>query len=129
MNHVPEPTLSRRERQIMDIIHRFERVTAAEIHAELPHPPGYSSVRTLLRVLERKGHIRHDQEGQRYVYVANESRDDARRSAMKRVLDTFCGGSAEEAVAALLDIEARNVSDAELSRMMAMIKNARRRGR
>lgn len=128
MNDALSPTLSRRERQIMDIIHRSRRATAAEIHVELPNPPGYSAVRTLLRVLERKGHIRHDRDGQRYVYFANESREHARRSAVKRLLDTFCGGSAEEAVAALLDAQASNLSEAELNRMLAMIEEAKRRG-
>ncbi len=119
--------LSRRERQIMDIIHRGARVTAAEVHSRLPDPPSYSSVRTLLRVLEDKGHVRHKKDGQRYVYYPRESRERARRSAFRRLLRTFCGDSVEEAVAALLDMEEANLTQAELDRLAAMIEDARKK--
>ncbi len=119
--------LSRRERQIMDIIHRGAQVTAAEVQSRLPDPPSYSSVRTLLRVLEDKGHVRHKKDGQRYVYYPRESRERARRSAFRRVLRTFCGDSVEEAVAALLDMEEANLTQAELDRLAAMIEDARKK--
>lgn len=119
--------LSRRERQIMDIIHRGAQVTAAEVRSRLPDPPSYSSVRTLLRVLEDKGHVRHKKDGQRYVYYPRESRERARRSAFRRLLRTFCGDSVEEAVAALLDMEEANLTQAELDRLAQMIEEARKK--
>ena len=119
--------LSRRERQIMDIIHRGAQVTAADVHSRLPDPPSYSSVRTLLRVLEDKGHVRHKKDGQRYVYYPRESRERARRSAFRRLLRTFCGDSVEEAVAALLDMEEANLTQAELDRLAEMIEEARKK--
>src|SRR5579864_5381421 len=99
-------TLSRRERQIMDILYSRGRASAAEIHQSLPDPPSYSAVRAKLRVLEEKGHVRHEEESLRYVYLPTVPRDRAKRSAMKHLVETFFEGSAERAVAALLDLSA-----------------------
>jgi BlaI family transcriptional regulator, penicillinase repressor len=120
--------LSRRERQIMDVIYRRGRATAAEVLADLPDPPSYSAVRALLRLLEAKGHVQHEQDGPRYVYAPTVARDRARRSALKHVVRTFFDGSTSEAMAALLDGEAR-LDDAELDRLSAMIAQARKEGR
>ncbi|HEY9230230.1 MAG TPA: BlaI/MecI/CopY family transcriptional regulator, partial [Gemmatimonadaceae bacterium] len=99
--------LSRRERQIMDVIYRRGRATAAEVLQDIPDPPSYSAVRALLRLLEEKGHVHHEQDGPRYVYAPTVNRDRARRSALKHVVRTFFDGSATDAVAALLDGEAK----------------------
>ena len=120
--------LSRRERQIMDVIYRRGRATAAEVLEDLPDPPSYSAVRALLRLLEAKGHVQHEQDGPRYVYAPTVARDRARRSALKHVVRTFFDGSASEAMAALLDGEAR-LDDGELDRLSAMIEQARKEGR
>ena len=120
--------LSRRERQIMDVIYRRGRATAADVLEGLPDPPSYSAVRALLRLLEEKGHVHHEQDGPRYVYVPTVARDRARRTALKHVVRTFFDGSATEAVAALLDGETR-LADAELDRLSALIEQARKEGR
>jgi BlaI family penicillinase repressor len=122
-------TLSRRERQIMDIIYSRGKATATEVMESLADPPSYSAVRSLLRVLEEKGHLRHEQEGQRYVYSPTLERERAKLSALRRVLQTFFDGSTEEAVAALLDISQERLSEGELKRMEQLIKQARREGR
>src|SRR3954465_14900574 len=103
--------LSRRERQIMDVIYRRGRATAAEVLEDMPDPPGYSAVRAMLRLLEEKGHVRHEQDGPRYVYMPTVNRDRARKSAMKHLVRTFFDGSTEDAVAALLQND--GMSDAE----------------
>ena len=121
--------LSRRERQIMDILHAREAVTAAEIRAAMPDAPGYSAVRALLRILEDKGHVKHRQEGPRYVYVPRASRASASRSALKRLVATFFQGSVTEAVAALLDSPDTKLSDADLGKLREMIKQAEKEGR
>src|SRR3954469_19728242 len=120
--------LSRRERQIMDVIYRRGRATAAEVLEDIPDPPGYSAVRAMLRLLEIKGHIRHEQDGPRYVFLPVVNRDRARRSALTHVVRTFFDGSATEAVAALLN-DGGKLSDAELDRLSAMIDEAREEGR
>jgi predicted transcriptional regulator len=117
--------LSRRERQIMDVLFRRGRATAAEVMADLPGSPSYSTVRTQLRVLEEKGHVRHEEEGTRYVYVPVLRRQAARKSALKHLVDTFFDGSAEKAVAALLGGEATRVSGEELDRIAELITRAR----
>ena len=119
------PTLSKRERQIMDVLYRLGRATAAEIMERLDGAPAYSTVRTQLRVLERKGHVRHDEERLRYVYVPTVPRHSARRSALKHLVDTFFDGSAAQAVAALLGGAASRVSDEELARIEQLVKSAR----
>lgn len=121
--------LSRRERQIMDIIYKRGRATAAEVTENLPDPPGYSAVRALLRVLEDKGHLHHALEGQRYVYTPTVTREEVKHSALQRVLQTFFDNSTEEAVAALLDISQERLSDDELKRLERLIKQARKEGR
>src|ERR1700741_1076026 len=108
--------LSRRERQIMDVIYRHGRVTAAEVLADLPEPPGYSAVRAMLRLLEEKGEGRHERDGPRYVYLPTVNRDKARRSAMRHLVRTFFDGSTEDAVAALLQNDA-GITDDELNRL------------
>ena len=121
--------LSRRERQIMDVIYARGRATVAEVRELLPDPPSYSAVRALLRILEEKGHLRHEQEGPRYVFLPTVPPEKARRSALEHLLHTFFDGSAEGAVAALLDLEASRLSPAEFERLAEMIERARREGR
>ena len=120
--------LSRRERQIMDFLYQNGRATAAEVHANLPDPPSYSAVRAMLRVLEEKGHVRHQQDGPRYVYVPSVARDRAKRSALRHVVRTFFDGSPEEVVAALLDDRSAKLSDDELDRLARLIARARQEG-
>ena len=120
--------LSRRERQIIDILYSRGRATAAEVQAALPDPPSYSAVRAMLRILEEKGHVRHHQDGPRYVYLPTLARDSAKRSAMRHMLRTFFEGSAEQAISALLDDSSAKLSDAELDRLARMIDQARRSG-
>ena len=121
--------LSRRERQIMDVIYRHGRVTAAEVLAELPDPPSYSAVRAMLRLLEEKGHVRHEQDGPRYVYVPTVNRERARKSALRHLVRTFFDGSTEDAVAALLQSDGGTLSDEELSRLSKLIDAAKKEGR
>ena len=113
----------------MDVLHAKQSATAAEILDAIPEPPGYSSVRALLRILEGKGHIKHRQEGVRYVYLPCASRARASRSALKRLVSTFFQGSATEAVAALLEAHDTQLSDAELKKLQDLIKQARKEGR
>ena len=121
-------SLTRRERQIMDVLYRRGRATAAEVMADLTGEPNYSTVRTQLRVLEDKGHVRHDEEGGRYVYAPAVPRHAARKSALKHLVETFFDGSAEQVVAAVLGGEASRLSDEELDRVSAMIDKARKDG-
>ena len=121
--------LSRRERQIMDLLYQRGRSSASEIHQALPDPPSYSAVRAKLRVLEEKGHVRHEEESLRYVYLPTLAPDRARRSALRHVVDTFFNGSVEQVVAALVDRSALKVSSEELDRMSALIDKARMEGR
>src|SRR3954469_22757804 len=107
----PHLTLTRRERQIMDILYRRGRATAAEVMEELAGDPSYSTVRTQLRVLEEKGHVRHEEEGLRYVYLPVVARHTARRSALRHLVETFFDGSSEKAVAALLGGEGARLTD------------------
>jgi predicted transcriptional regulator len=124
-----EHHLSRRERQIMDVLHARQQATAAAVLAALPDPPGYSAVRALLRILEEKGHVRHRREGARYVYVPCVSRQTASRSALKRVVSTFFEGSVTHTVAALLESADTELSDTELNKLQEMIQQARKEGR
>jgi predicted transcriptional regulator len=119
--------LSRRERQIMDIIYARGQATAAEVVQDLPDPPSYSAVRALLRILEQKGHLQHRQDGPRYVFLPTVSTDRARRSALRNVVRTFFGGSAARAAAALID--QADLSDDEVERLSRAIDKARREGR
>jgi len=113
----------------MDALHSRQQATAAEVLASLPDAPGYSAVRALLRILEEKGHVRHRREQGRYVYFPCVSKEAASRSALKRVLGTFFGGSINEAVATLLDVSEVKLSDAELARLQDIIDQARKEGR
>jgi BlaI family penicillinase repressor len=121
--------LSRRERQIMDVIYRRVRATVAEVRQGLSDPPSYSAVRTLLGLLEKKGHLRHEQEGARYVYIPTVDRDRARRSALRHLIRTFFDGSEERAVAALLDMSDAQMSDETYRRLERLLGEARREGR
>ncbi|MFN2444327.1 MAG: BlaI/MecI/CopY family transcriptional regulator [Vicinamibacterales bacterium] len=119
--------LSRRERQIMDIIYARGHATAADVTAALPDPPTYSAVRALLRILEHKGHLRHDQDGPRYVFMPTVPRDRARRTALKNLVRTFFDGSSAQAATALLD--SVKLSDDDVRRLEAIIEKARQEGR
>ena len=120
--------LSRRERQIMDFLYQHGRATAAEVQANLPEPPSYSAVRAMLRVLEEKGHVHHQQDGPRYVYRPRVGRERAKRSALRHLVRTFFDGSREQLVAALLDDGAAQLSDEELDRLARLIDRARQEG-
>ena len=117
--------LSRRERQIMDILYRLGRAPASVVQAELPGNPNSSTVRTQLRILEQKGHVRHDEVGLRYVYRPVTPRRTARRSALRHLVETFFDGSAEQAVAALLGGEARRLTEPELDRIARIVSDAK----
>ena len=119
-------TLSRRERQIMDVLYRRGRATAAEVMEDVSGEPNYSTVRTQLRVLEEKGHVRHEEQGLRYVYMPAVPRRAARKSALKHVMDTFFDGSAEQVVAAVLGGEAARLSDDDLKRIAELVAKARK---
>jgi BlaI family transcriptional regulator, penicillinase repressor len=121
--------LSRRERQIMDVVYRRGQVTVAEVREDLPDPPSYSAVRAMLRRLEDKGHLEHSEEGARYVYQATVPLDSASGSALERVLRTFFDDSASKTVAALLDLRGEDLSDRELDELAQLIDRARGRGR
>lgn len=120
------PALSRRERQIMDILYRRGRATAAEVLAELPGTPSSSTVRTQLRVLEEKGHVRHVEEALRYVYSPTVSRQAARKTAVRHLLDTFFDGSPADLVTALLGDDAARLSPADLGRIEKLLKTAKK---
>jgi len=121
--------LSRRERQIMDILYRSGRATVAEVMAAMEDPPSYSGVRALLRVLVQKGHLKHEQDGPRYVYLATLPRDRARVGALKQLVQTFFDGSAVQAMTALIDTQAPQLSKEELDRLAKLIDRARKEGR
>jgi predicted transcriptional regulator len=124
-----EKSLSRRERQIMDIIYEMKEASALQVLERLPSPPGYSAVRALLRVLEQKGHLAHRQDGPRYIFTPLLPREKARQSALRHLVRTFFDGSTEEAVAALLDISEDNLSEDDYLRLMDIIEKARQEGR
>jgi BlaI family transcriptional regulator, penicillinase repressor len=119
--------LSRRERQIMDVVYARGRATAAEVVAALPDPPSYSAVRALLRILEQKGHLRHEADGPRYVFLPTVSRDRARRSALRNLVRTFFDGSPAQAAAALLD--QANLNEADARRLSQLIEKAKKEWR
>src|SRR2546422_9114461 len=129
MQDARDHRLSRRERQIMDILHTRRSATAAEVLADLPDPPGYSAVRALLRIMEEKGHVKHRREGARYVYLPRVSSQTASRSALKRVVSTFFQGSITQTMAALLEAPDTELSDAELNKLQQIIQQARKEGR
>ncbi|MFH1572535.1 MAG: BlaI/MecI/CopY family transcriptional regulator [Acidobacteriota bacterium] len=124
-----QKSLSRRERQIMDIIYEMKEATALQVMDRLPSAPGYSAVRALLRVLEHKGHLSHRQDGARYVFTPVLEKEKASRSALRHLLKTFFDNSTEDAVAALLDLSEDNLSEDESRRLLRRIQKARREGR
>src|SRR6185436_2811730 len=121
--------LSRRERQIMDILYRHGRATAGDVMSELTGDPNYSTVRTQLRVLEEKGHVRHETEGTKFVYTPTVPRHAVRQPALKHLVDTFFGGSPEKVLTALIGNEAGKLSEEELDRLAQLIEKARKGGR
>lgn len=123
------PPLSKRERQIMDVLYQDGRATAAEVQDRIPDPPGYSAVRALLRILEEKGHARHEQDGPRYVYAPTVARDRAKRTALRHLLQTFFDNSAEQVVSALLDGSSTNLSEENLNRLARLIEERREKDR
>ena len=122
-------SLSRRERQIMDVLYRLGSATAAEVQSNIPEAPSYSAVRALLRILVEKGHIRHSYDGPRYIYSPIISRPVAQKSALKQLVKTFFDGSSSNAVAALLDMSGKELSDSELDRLAAIVEQAKNEGK
>lgn len=122
------PQLSRRERQIMDVVYRLGRATASEVLDDIPDPPGYSAVRAMLRLLEEKGHLKHEQDGPRYVYLPTIGREQARLSALRHLVRTFFDGSPEGVITALFEAD-HTLSGRELARLSALIQQARKEGR
>jgi len=125
----PHANLSRRERQIMDVIYSHGSCTVQDMVDQLPDPPSYSAVRAMLRLLEEKGHLQHRHDGPRYVYQPIVPREKARESAMRQMLRTFFDGSAEQAVATLLDVSGSEISREELDRLAELIDQTRKEGR
>ncbi len=121
--------LSRRERQVMEILYQRGRASAAEVREAMDDPPTYSAVRALLRVLEEKGHVAHQNEKLKYVYVPVVNRDKAKRSAVKHLVETFFRDAPEQVVAALLDVSSKKLTGKELDRMSEMIEKAKKEGR
>ena len=124
-----KPEFSRREREMMDVVFRLGRATAAEVLAEMRNPPSYSAVRSTLSILEGKEHLTHEQDGNRYVYKPTVDPRKARQSALDHVLDTFFDGSAAEVVSALIEEHAMDLSEKELDRLSGLIRQAREEGR
>jgi BlaI family transcriptional regulator, penicillinase repressor len=118
--------LSRRERQIMEAVYKLGSATVSDVMAEMPDPPGYSAVRAMLGKLESKGYLEHRQEGPRYLYLATVPRQEARESALQRLVRTFFDGSTEKAVSALLGMSAGEMTDEELDRLSALLREARK---
>jgi predicted transcriptional regulator len=124
-----QKNLSRRERQIMDVVYTLRGATVNQVLERLPSPPSYSAVRALLRVLEQKGHLVHRQDGPRYVYVPTWPKERARRSALKHLLQTFFDDSTEDVVTALLDISEDSLSPEDYRRLLELVQKARKEGR
>ncbi len=129
MRTTARPPLARRERQIMDLIYRLGRASAADVADGLSDPPGYSAIRALLRVLETKGHLKHEVDGPRYVYVPTVPRERARESALRQLVNTFFDGSSAAAAAALLDLSDTRMDQTELKRLAGLVAQAKREGR
>ena len=125
----PTAPLSRRERQILDILYQHGKASATEVREAMPDAPSYSAVRALLRVLEEKGHVKHKMEALKYVYTPTVNRDKAKHSAVKHLVDTFFHDSPEQIVAALLDVSSTRLTREELDRMADMIERAKKEGR
>jgi BlaI family transcriptional regulator, penicillinase repressor len=129
MAKAPPATLTRREREIMDVLYQRGRATAGEVMKALPGNPSSSTVRTQLRVLEEKGHVRHEEQGLRFIYVPEVPRHAARKSALRHLVNTFFDGSAEKVVAAVLGGEGARLSDEELDRIADLLVKTRKEGR
>ncbi len=129
MPQLPPAHLSRRERQILDVLYKAGKATAADVQAGLPDPPSYSAVRAMLRILEDKGHIRHDLDGLRYVYMPTVARDKAKRSALRHVVNTFFNGSASQVMAALVEISPKDLSDEDIARLQKLIDTSGKAGK
>lgn len=129
MGRTLRPSVSRREREILNILYRRGRATAAEVMSDLSGEPHYSTVRTQLRVLERKGYVRHEEENLRYVYVPAVPQTDVGRSALRQIIEAFYDGSTENVVAALLGLEGSRLSQKKLDRIAAMLEKARKEAR
>lgn len=123
------PEFSRRESQIMSVLHRLERASAAEVQAELPDPPGYSSVRKLLEILEKKGAVQHESDGPRYVFFPSTGKSVARKSALEHLVRTFFNGSVEQTAIALLSISDQSLTPSALKRIAAEAERAKRKGK
>ena len=119
--------MSRREREMVEILHRLGSATAAEVHEQMPHAPSYSAVRATLRILEEKGHVLHRQDGKRFVYAPAVAKEDAAKSALDQLLSTFFGGSMEGVVRTFLSSDEASIDSEELDRLSALIEDARRR--
>jgi predicted transcriptional regulator len=130
---MPQPLtpsdLSRRERQVLDVLYRTGRATCAEVKKAMPDPPSYSAVRTFLRILEDKKLVRHEEDGTRYVYIPIVEKERASRSALRHVLNTFFGGSVTQAISALLDEDSQHLSEKDWQRISLMIEEARKEGK
>jgi predicted transcriptional regulator len=124
-----QKNLSRRERQIMDIVYELNKASVAQVLERIPNPPSYSSIRALLRVLEEKGHLTHKQEGPRYIYSPTLPREEARQSALQHIMKTFFDNSTEDVVAALLNISEENLSEEDYKRLAELVKKALKEGR
>ncbi|MBW3555291.1 MAG: BlaI/MecI/CopY family transcriptional regulator [Gemmatimonadetes bacterium] len=125
----PYLDLSRRERQIMDVVYRLGRAGVAEVREGMPDPPSYSAVRAMVGKLETKGFLTHEEEGPRYVYMPTMPREEARETALQRMVRTFFDGSVAKAAAAMLDLDAAELTEADLDELAARIEDARKRGR
>jgi BlaI family penicillinase repressor len=128
MKKPPDPKLSRRERQMMDILYQRGRATAGEIHVQMADPPSYSAVRAKLKVLEDKGHIRHEVQATRYIYTPVVARDRAKESALRHLLSTFFDNSAEQAMTALLELKPGGLSRDKLDKLSSLIDQAKKEG-
>ena len=126
MKKMPYLNLSRRESQIMDIIYRLGKASVADVLNEIPDPPGYNSIRVLLTILEKKGHLKHHKEGQKYIYSPVMVPDKAKESVMKHMLNTFFDGSPSKVMSTLLDMSASELSDKEIDQLSQMIAKARK---
>ena len=123
------PPLGRRERQILETVYRLGRASVADVRRELPDPPSYSAVRGILNLLEEKGHLRHEQDGLKYVYMPVVETKAARRSALAHVVRTFFGGNPAEAATALFDLPDHKLTDAELEQLSKLVRQAMKQGR
>jgi predicted transcriptional regulator len=126
-NEKSPQSLARRERQILELIYQLDEVSVSDVLDRLPNPPSYSTVRTIIRLLERKGFLKHRRDGMKYIYRPVESREVVRRSAVAHLFKTFFQGSPSDAVAAILDVSGDDLTDSELARLKKLVQNAKRK--